>query len=48
MPDVNVPVRSPRAGVNTAAIVRGLGVEEAEVLKVRIGVATRARGAGGG
>jgi len=48
MPDVDVPVRPPETGVNTASDVRGLGVEKAAVLKVRTGVATRARGAGGG
>jgi len=35
-------------GLNTAAGARGLGVEEAAVLEVGIGVATRTRGAGGG
>jgi len=48
MPDVDVPVRSPRTGVNTAPGIRGLGVEEVVVLEVWIGVATRTRGAGGG
>ena len=47
-PDVDIPVRPPRTGVNTATGVRGLGVEEVVVLEVRIGVATRTRGAGGG
>jgi len=42
------PVCPPRAGVNTASGVRGLGVEEAAALESRIGVATRTRGAGGG
>jgi len=48
MPDVDVPVRSPRTGVKTAPGIRGLGVEEVVVLEVWIGVATRTRGAGGG
>ena len=47
-PDVEIPVRPPRTGVNTAPGVRGLGVEEVVVLEVRTGVATRTRGAGGG
>ena len=34
--------------MNTAPGVRGMGVEEAVVLEVRIGVPTHARGAGGG
>jgi len=46
-PDVDIPVRPPRTGVNTASGVQGLGVEEVVVLGVRIGVATRTRGAGG-
>ena len=48
MPDVNTPVRSPRTGLRTLPGVRGLRVEEVAVLEVRIGVATRTRGAGGG
>jgi len=50
-PDVNIPVRPPRTGVNTAPDVRGLGVEEVVISSQsydRIGVATRTRGAGGG
>ena len=47
-PDVSVSVRPPRAGLNTAPVVRGLGVEWVVVLKVRIRVATRARCAGSG
>ena len=47
-PDLDIPVRPPRTGVKTAFGVRGLGVEEFVVLEVRIGVATRTRGAGGG
>ena len=48
-PDVDISVRPPRRGVNTASGVRGLGVEEVIVLEERaIGVATRTRGAGGG
>jgi len=35
-PDVAIPVRPPRTGVNTATGVRGLGVEEVVVLEVRI------------
>ena len=46
-PDVDIPVRPPRTGVNTASGVRGLGVEEVEVLEIWIRVATRTRGAGG-
>ena len=46
-PDVDIPVRPPRSGVSTVSGVRGLGVEEVLVLKVRIGVATRTRGASG-
>ena len=46
-PDVDVPVRPPRTGVNAASGVRGMGVEEAVVLEVRIRVANRARGTGG-
>ena len=34
--------------MNAAPGVRGLGVEEVAVFEVRIGVATRTRGAGGG
>ena len=40
-PDVDVLVRPPRTGVNTASGARGLGVEEVAVLEVRTGVATR-------
>ena len=47
-PDVDIPNRSPRTGVSTVPGVRGLGVEEVAVLEVRIVVATRTRGAGGG
>ena len=47
-PDVDIPVCPPRTGVNTASAVWGLGVEEVVVLEVRIGVATRTNGAGGG
>ena len=47
-PNVNIPVRSPRTGVSTVPFARKLGVEEIAVLEVRIGVATRTRGAGGG
>jgi len=47
-PDVDIPVRPPRTGVSTVSGVRGLGVEEVLVLEVRIRVATRMRGAGGG
>ena len=47
-PDVDIPVRSPRTGVSNVPGVWGLGVEEVAVLEVRIGVATRTRGAGGG
>ena len=46
-PDVDVSLRPPRTGVDTASGVRGLGVGGIVVIKVRIGVA-RARGAGGG
>ena len=46
-PDVNTPVHPPRTGVNTASGIRGQGVEE-DVVKVRIGVATRTSGACGG
>ena len=34
-PDVGIPVRPPRTGVNTASGVRGPGVEEVAVLKIR-------------
>ena len=47
-PDVDIPARSPRTGVKTAPGVRGLGVEEVTVLEVRIKVANRTRGEGGG
>ena len=47
-PDVDIPVRPPRTGVNTVPGVRRLSVEEALVLEVRIGVATRTRGEGSG
>jgi len=47
-PDVDVPVRLPRAGVNTAPGVGVLSIEEAIALEVMIGVATRTRGADGG
>ena len=47
-PNADIPVRSPRTGVNTTSGVRGLGVEEVIVLEVRIGVATSTCGAGGG
>ena len=47
-PDVDVLVRPSQTGVSTAPGVRKLGVEEVVVLEVGIGVATRARGAGGG
>jgi len=40
-------VRPPRTGVNAASLVRGLGVEEVEVIEATIGVATRERDAGG-
>jgi len=46
--DVDVSVRPPQRGVNIASGVRGLGVEQAVVLEFQIGVAPRARGAGGG
>jgi len=39
MSDVDIPVRPPRTGVNTAAGVRGLGVEEVVFLEFRTGVA---------
>jgi len=35
-PDVDIPVRSPRTGVNAASDVRGLGVEEVVVHEVRL------------
>ena len=47
-PDVDVPVRPPRTGVNTASSVRGKGVKEVAVFKVRTEVAIRTRGTGGG
>jgi len=47
-PDVGILVRSSRTGVSTVPGVRGLGVEEVAVLDIRIGIATRTRGAGGG
>jgi len=47
-PDIDVPVRPPRTGVNAASGVQVLGVEEAELLEVRTGVATHARDAGSG
>ena len=46
-PDVGILVNPPRTGANTAPVVRGPGVEEVVVLEVKIGVATRTRGAGG-
>ena len=45
---VGVSVRPPRTGMSTSSGFRGLGAERVVVLEVRIGVATRARGAGGG
>ena len=47
-PDVDIPVRPPRTGVNTTSGVRGLGVEEVALLEVRIRVATHTCGTGGG
>jgi len=46
-PDVDVPVRLPRTGVNIASGARELGVEEVAVLEDRTRVAIRTRGAGG-
>jgi len=48
LPDVDVPVRPPQTGVSTVPGARGLGVKGAVVLGAMTGVATRARGTGGG